>query len=293
MYALLWFVICLFTLAPAFAQGLGPTVPGHILQGAGTRLQQQPVLNFSTGATCTNDATNHRITCTFAGTGGSVTSIATTSPITGGTITGTGTIACSTCLTTSTASIATTPFKYNGASQEVRVTGTATGQTVQFTGYDNDTTSKFALQYLGGSDLTQLVDSSGAGLQVGTSGFTPMLFNTGGTTRAWIKNTGLFEFLGTTTPTVTAGAGDCGTSPAIAGNSQTGVVTVGSSTNGNVCTLTAMVAYSAIPHCFCSNRTSNVRGCRVKGLSTTSISLNAAVTFTAGDVLDYGCLGHL
>lgn len=231
----------------------------------------------------------------FSGGGGSgsVSSIATTSPVTGGTITGTGTIACATCFTTSTASQAVTPFKFNAASQEVRVTGTVTGQTVQFTGYDADATSKFALQYLGGSDLTQLVDNSGAGLQIGTSGFTPMLFNTGGTTRAWIKNTGLFEFLGTTTPTVTAGAGDCGTSPIIAGNSQTGVVTVGSSTNGGVCTLTAMVAYSNIPHCFCTNRTSSARGCDAKGLSTTSISLNALITFTAGDVLDYGCFGHL
>ena len=39
-------------------------------------------------------------------------------------------------------------------------------------------------------------------------------------------------------PAVATGAADCGTSPTIAGNNTTGVVTVGTSTNGGKCTVT-------------------------------------------------------
>jgi hypothetical protein len=45
-----------------------------------------------------------------------------------------------------------------------------------------------------------------------------------------------------TAPGVATGAGDCGTSPSVAGNDSVGRVTVGSSTNGGKCTLTFSAA---------------------------------------------------
>ena len=56
------------------------------------------------GGLVSSDGTNWKMMLTSAvGLGGTVTSIATTSPITGGTITSTGTIACATCVTSAAA----------------------------------------------------------------------------------------------------------------------------------------------------------------------------------------------
>ena len=61
-----------------------------------------------------------------AGSGGTVTSIATTSPITGGTITTTGTIACATCVT-SASSLTSNSLMIGGGGQASSTTTTGTG----------------------------------------------------------------------------------------------------------------------------------------------------------------------
>jgi hypothetical protein len=96
-------------------------------------------------------------------------------------------------------------------------------------------------------------------------------------------------------PAVATGAADCGTSPTIAGNNTTGVVTVGTSTNGGKCTVTFVGVWRQIPHCFCNNRTAVIRTCQAIGTTNTTnatTALTATSTFTAGDVLDYLCVGH-
>jgi hypothetical protein len=96
-------------------------------------------------------------------------------------------------------------------------------------------------------------------------------------------------------PTVASGATDCGTSPAIAGNNTAGVVTVGTSTNGGKCTVTFQGVWRQIPHCFCNNRTAAARSCQAVGTTNTTnatTALTAVSTLTAGDILDYICLGH-
>ncbi len=92
---------------------------------------------IASGATTTNTikgfatvpTTGHVVTCTTSGTtctltdggviasGGTVTSVATNSPITGGTITGTGTIACATCVTSSSPGVGIAHFA--GSTQAV------------------------------------------------------------------------------------------------------------------------------------------------------------------------------
>lgn len=92
--------IILASCAPSFSQGLGNTVTKHF-PGA-------PSGGCSKNQLGINDANGNAYTCpngswVLAGGGGSgsgtVTSVSTTAPITGGTITTTGTIACATCET--------------------------------------------------------------------------------------------------------------------------------------------------------------------------------------------------
>lgn len=72
---------------------------------------------------------------TSLGSGGSgtVTSVATTSPITGGTITGSGTIACATCVTA--ASSLTADLPVIGAGSQASAVGTRQGNTTKYTTY--------------------------------------------------------------------------------------------------------------------------------------------------------------
>jgi len=64
--------------------------------------------------------------CATAGSGGGVTSVATTSPITGGTITTTGTIGCATCVT-SAAALTSNALVIGGGLQASSTTTTGTG----------------------------------------------------------------------------------------------------------------------------------------------------------------------
>jgi hypothetical protein len=77
------------------------------MQGETTAASTQPssgystFVNSATGLVCTKDSAG-AVVCSGSGSGsGTVTSIATTSPITGGTITNTGTIACASCVVAS------------------------------------------------------------------------------------------------------------------------------------------------------------------------------------------------
>lgn len=92
---------------------------------------------------------------------------------------------------------------------------------------------------------------------------------------------------GASAPTVATGAGDCGTSPAIAGNNSSGTVTVGSSSNGSKCTITFSGTLTSTPHCLCNNRTTG-NLCRATSPGTTTVALSG--TLTAADVLDYVCV---
>lgn len=88
-----------------------------------------------------------------------------------------------------------------------------------------------------------------------------------------------------TSPAVASGAGDCGTSPSIAGNDTTGRVTVGSSTNGGKCTLTFATAYTNAPQCSVSDETTGVL---VRPVTTTT-TLAITGVIVAGDKLTYFC----
>src|SRR5579872_5667272 len=81
-----------------------------------------------------------------------------------------------------------------------------------------------------------------------------------------------------TVPVVSSGAGDCGTSPAIAGNSNVGRITVGSSTNGGKCTVTFAAPYAHPPVCYTQDETSNAR-LTYATTTTTALVINAASTF--------------
>jgi hypothetical protein len=109
-------------------------------------------LTASETVTLKSDGTNIRASCTAAsGGGGTVTSVATTSPITGGTITSTGTIACASCVTSSSPGVGIAHFA--GSTQAVTsglivaaditsatITGTQIASSVAFAGSPTTTT---------------------------------------------------------------------------------------------------------------------------------------------------------
>lgn len=95
-----------------------------------------------------------------------------------------------------------------------------------------------------------------------------------------------------TAPTLGAGAGDCGTGPAIVGNDTAGRVTVGSSNNGGKCTITFTVPYGAnAPVCSVWNESSTARPVYPIGTTTTALAITAASALSAGDKLAYQCIG--
>lgn len=88
-------------------------------------------------------------------------------------------------------------------------------------------------------------------------------------------------------PTVAAGAGDCGTSPSIVGTDSGGRVTVGSSTNGGVCTVTFHTAYTNSPVCVASDNTTSITLQAIT--TTTTVALTGVVV--AADSLSFVCIG--
>lgn len=125
----------------------------------------------------------------------------------------------------------------------------------------------------------------------------PMRFIVNGGVQLQITDTtvlvsnGAHETSTGTAPVVSTGSGDCGTSPVIAGNDNTGRVTVGSSTNGGQCTVTFAVAWTNKPICTVANETSGARTV-FPTPSTTALVIKAASTLTAADSLVYSCEGY-
>jgi hypothetical protein len=131
---------------------------------------------------------------TPAGSGGTVTSIATTSPITGGTITGSGTIACATC-TTSAASLTAHGVVVGGGSQAEATIAVLSSDNVLLgsTGADP-----------GGAALPSCTDTSGNHLNYNTSthAFSCGTSSSGGSTAFSAITTAT-----NTTATMTVGSG--------------------------------------------------------------------------------------
>lgn len=92
-----------------------------------------------------------------------------------------------------------------------------------------------------------------------------------------------------TTPTVSSGIADCGTSPAIAGNDNVGRVTVGTSTNGGFCSITFATAWTNTPICFAEDETTGIL-VRATNVSTTSFRITGLVV--AADTIVYHCTGY-
>lgn len=104
-----------------------------------------------------------------------------------------------------------------------------------------------------------------------------------------VTTKGILEFHATTAPTVSS----CGTSPSVAsGSDQAGDVTTGTSLS-NSCTITFASAYTNIPHCFCSDRTTK-SACIAQATSSTVVlaASSTVAPFVSSDVLDYVCIGH-
>lgn len=95
-------------------------------------------------------------------------------------------------------------------------------------------------------------------------------------------------YSGSASPSVASGALDCGTTPAIAGNDNLGRVTVGSSTNGGVCTLTFQTAWAHAPICQVFNETTANMLRPV--VTTTTLAITG--TLLAGDSVSYRCADY-
>lgn len=91
-----------------------------------------------------------------------------------------------------------------------------------------------------------------------------------------------------TSPSITTGASDCGTAPTVSGNDNVGIITVGSSTNGGVCTITFANAWPFRPVCIVQNETT-ANLTRATATSTTLFKVTGV--FVAGDTLSYICKG--
>ncbi len=86
----------------------------------------------------------------------------------------------------------------------------------------------------------------------------------------------------------------CGTAPSVAaGSDSAGDVTMGT-ISPTTCTLTFAAAYTNVPHCFVSNRTSQYVAIAQATASTLVIvgTVSGGKMAAAADVLDYVCIGH-
>ncbi len=95
-------------------------------------------------------------------------------------------------------------------------------------------------------------------------------------------------------PAVGSGAGACGTSASVVGNNSVGVVTVGSSTNGGVCTVTfsGSFSYAHAPICFGEDLTAAATRLVAVTSTVNTVVLTAVTTFTAADTIEYFCIGY-
>ena len=95
-------------------------------------------------------------------------------------------------------------------------------------------------------------------------------------------------------PVVSSGAGDCGTSPALQANSwdENGTVTVGTSTNGGICTVQLIQKYAQTPSCLVQNQTTANALRPVMTNASGLVTLKMTGTLTAGDKLTWVCMGN-
>lgn len=138
-----------------------------------------------------------------------------------------------------------------------------------------------------------LIVSGQVGIGSGSPAASSMLevgSGTGVTQSFRVITKGLVEFHSSAAPIVSA----CATAPSVAaGTDQAGDVTIGKGGNQATCTLTfASGGYSNIPHCFCSNRSTNI-ACVAQATATTLVMVpTGSSSFASVDVLDYVCFGH-
>lgn len=92
-----------------------------------------------------------------------------------------------------------------------------------------------------------------------------------------------------TSPAVSSGVLDCGTTPSIVGNDNVGRVTVGSSTNGGACTITFASSWTNAPICMVEDETTNIL---VRATSVGASSFQISGVLVAGDSLTYRCSGY-
>jgi hypothetical protein len=118
-------------------------------------------------------------------------------------------------------------------------------------------------------------------------------FDVGGLSAMWMRAdmTGGAINIHGAAPSVASGSGACGTSASVAGNNAVGIITVGSSTNGGVCTVTfsGSYAYPNAPACICQDQTNGI----AMRCPTTTTTLAATGAISAGDKISYICEGRL
>lgn len=175
------------------------------------------------------------------------------------------------------------------------VTQTATGTltTVVYVFIDPSLGSKAQLGWLGGngsgSRYTFLEDIAGDGLLFQTSTDKPLIFAQNGQEVVRITTDQHLKVSSSYTPSVSsqASAGDCGTSPSVAGTDIAGKITVGSSTNQGQCRLTFGATVASGVSCFAQNITS---GRCVTGKAPTTSKVDFSGRFDAGDEIQYFCV---
>lgn len=238
------------------------------------------VLNQGQGAYIVSDGTNYSSWVSAAPSGsGTVTSVATTGPITGGTITGTGTIACATCVT-SAAALTSNQLVIGAGSQASAALGTLGTTTTVLHGNAGGaptfaaivnadiTNGTIAAAKLIGTDIatvgtitsgtwtgtTIAVANGGTGLTSGTSGGI-LAYTASGT----LASSGA---LTANLPVIGGGAGAAPTVGTRSGNTTKFATSTGSLTNGNCVSLDASGNYvdAGAP---CGSGSGNTFGCVV------------------------------
>jgi hypothetical protein len=132
-------------------------------------LSQTGVLtNLPTPVNATDAATKNYVDTNVPSGSGTVTSVATTAPITGGTFTVSGTIGCATC--TTNASALTSGLPMIGGGSQAAAVGTKTGNTTVFVTQSGAATSGRCAQYDASGNLTATGAACGTATGLGDPG---------------------------------------------------------------------------------------------------------------------------
>lgn len=140
----------------------------------------------------------------------------------------------------------------------------------------------------GSSFYGQLFNSLSTSTGAWTLGFGSSQNSAGTAVLSW-NSMGHVEVHGVQAPGVSA----CATTPSVAvGSDNAGDVTIGKGGAQSTCTLTFAAPFANIPHCTCSDRTTNIACVAQATLSTVVLVPTGSSSFASVDVLDYICLGH-